>query len=140
MIKKPLGFSCWDQLKKLFSEQKSTKKHTQISFQIETEEQNKNLLDAYTKSTSEINCTELLEKIKNELETFLSLEINEADSIDGIFDFLKDLSDSVQEEFEELIAGNSNKKHFVRELSRIFVLLLNTKVDTPEKIKRIILP
>ena len=54
------------------------------------------------------------------------------------FDFLKDLSDSVQEEFEELIAGNSNKKHFVRELSRIFVLLLNTKVDTPEKIKRII--
>ena len=108
-------------------------------FEIETEEQNKNLLDAYTKSTSEINCTELLEKI-NELETFLSLEINEADSIDGIFDFLKDLSDSVQEEFEELIAGNSNKKHFVRELSRIFVLLLNTKVDTPEKIKRIILP
>ena len=109
-------------------------------FEIETEEQNKNLLDAYTKSTSEINCTELLEKIKNELDTFLSLEINEADSIDGIFDFLKDLSDSVQEEFEELIAGNSNKKHFVRELSRIFVLLLNTKVDTPEKIKRIILP
>ena len=54
------------------------------------------------------------------------------------FDFLKDLSDSVQEELEELIAGNSNKKHFVRELSRILVLLLNTKVDTPEKIKRII--
>lgn len=39
-------------------------------FEIETEEQNKNLLDAYTKSTSEINCTELLEKIKNELEIF----------------------------------------------------------------------
>ena len=95
-------------------------------------------MDAYTKSTSQVNRTELLEKINSELEIFLSKETNEADSIDGIFDFLKDLSDSVQEEFEELIAGNSDKKCFVRALSRIFVLLLNTKVNTPKKINRII--
>ena len=95
-------------------------------------------MDAYTKSTSQVNRTELSEKINSELEIFLSKETNEADSIDGIFDFLKDLSDSVQEEFEELIAGNSDKKCFVRALSRILVLLLNTKVNTPKKINRII--
>ena len=95
-------------------------------------------MNAYTKSTSEINCEELLEKINSELEIFLSKETNEADSIDGIFYFLKDPSDSLQEEFEELLAGDSVKKRFVRALSRIVVLLLNTKVNTPEKIKRII--
>ena len=107
-------------------------------FEIETEEQIDNLLDAYTTSSSKINRTELLEKINSELEIFLSQETNETDSIDDIFDFLKDLSDVVQEKFEELIAGDSDKKCFVRALSRIFALLLNTKVDTPEKIKRII--
>ena len=107
-------------------------------FEIETEEQIDNLLNTYTKLTIEINCEELLEKINSELEIFLSKETNEADSIDGIFDFLKDPSDSLQEEFEELLAGDSDKKRFVRALSRIVALLLNTKVNTPEKIKRII--
>ena len=36
------------------------------------------------------------------------------------------------------MAGNSDKKGFIKELLRIFALLLNTKVDTAEKIKRII--
>ena len=107
-------------------------------FEIETEEQIDNLLDAYTTSSSKINRTELLEKVNSELEIFLSQETKETDFIDDIFDFLKDLSDVVQEKFEELIAGDSDKKYFVRALSRIFALLLNTKVNTPEKIKRII--
>ena len=55
-----------------------------------------------------------------------------------MFDFLCQLSDSVQEEFDELLAGDSDKKRFVRTLSRIFPLLLNKKVDTAEKIKCII--
>ena len=107
-------------------------------FEIEIEEQIDNLLDAYTTSSSKINRTELLEKVNSELEIFLSQETNETDFIDDIFDFLKDLSDVLQEKFEKLIAGDSDKKCFVRALSRIFALLLNTKVDTPEKIKRII--
>ena len=107
-------------------------------FEIETEEQIDNLLDAYTTSSSKINRTELSEKVNSELEIFLFQETNEADSIDGIFDFLKDLSDAAQEKFEELIAGDSDKKCFVRALSRIFALLLNTKDETPAKIKRII--
>ena len=107
-------------------------------FEIETEEQIDNLLDAYTTSSSKINRTELSEKVNSELEIFLFQETNEADSIDGIFDFLKDLSDAAQEKFEELIPGDSDKKCFLRALSRIFALLLNTKDETPAKIKRII--
>ena len=36
------------------------------------------------------------------------------------------------------MSSDSDKKWFLRVLSRIFPLLLNTKVDTVEKIKRII--
>ena len=96
------------------------------------------MLDAYTNSTSEIDRTELLEKINSELDIFLSKVTNETDSVNGIFAFLKDLSDSVQEEFLERLTGDSDKKSFVRALPRIFALLLNTKVGIPKKIKRII--
>ena len=68
----------------------------------------------------------------------LSAETNVVNEADRIFDLLRDLSDSVQEEFEELVAGDSDKKCFRRALSRIFTLLLNLKVDTAEKVKRIL--
>ena len=48
------------------------------------------------------------------------------------------ISDSVEEEFDELISDDSDKKRFLRALSIIYALLLNTKVDTAEKIKRIL--
>ena len=46
------------------------------------------------------------------------------------------LSVKVQEEFNELIDGNSDKKQFESSLTRIFALLLNTKVETADKIKK----
>ena len=55
---------------------------------------------------------------------------------DGVFDFLSILSEKTEEEFDELLDGNTDKKRFLRALTRIFVLLLNTKVNTPEKIKK----
>ena len=48
------------------------------------------------------------------------------------------LSVKVQEEFNELIDGNSDKKQFESLLTRIFALLLNTKVETADKIKKIL--
>ena len=60
------------------------------------------------------------------------------DGTDEIFYFLLTISDSVQKEFDQLVGGDSDKKRFVKALSRIFALLLNTKVDTAKKIKRII--
>ena len=48
------------------------------------------------------------------------------------------LNVKVQEEFNELIDGESDKKQFESSLTRIFVLLLNTKVETADKIKKIL--
>ena len=52
----------------------------------------------------------LLEEINKELEAFLSKENNDTNSTDGIFDFLSQISDSVQETFDEILSGNSDKK------------------------------
>ena len=101
-------------------------------------EQIENLFDDCIDNRDKTAGAELLEKINKELEVFLSTETNEAGKTDWIFDLLRDLSNSVQEEFEELVAGSSDKKRFIRALSRIFALLLNTKVDTTKKIKRIL--
>ena len=60
------------------------------------------------------------------------------DAKDGIFDFLSTISDSVLEKSDKLVNDDSDKKLFVKMLSRMFALLLNTKVNIAEKIKQII--
>ena len=55
-------------------------------FEIETEGQINNLLNAYTKSTSEINHTEILEK-SSELEIFLSQETKDYSKKKTIYPF-----------------------------------------------------
>ena len=80
--------------------------------------------------------TLIFEEITRELEAYLARERNDADSTDGVLDFLTSLSNQVQDEFEELLDGDTDKKCFLRALSKIFALLLNTKVDTAEKIKK----
>ena len=82
----------------------------------------------------------LFEEINRELEAFLTKESNDKDATHGFLNLLSTISDSVQEEFEELVGCNSDRKRFVRALSKIFTLLLNMKVDTAEKIKRIKVP
>ena len=80
----------------------------------------------------------LFEEINKDLEALLTKENEDKDTTDGVLDLLSSISDSAQEEFEELIGPDGNKKRFLSGLSKIFALLLNTKVDTDEKIKRII--
>ena len=86
----------------------------------------------------ETNNVQILEEINRELEAYLARECNDQDLKDGVFDLLSSISDSVQEEFDELISGDSNKKHFLQALSRISALFLNTKIKKTEKIKRIL--
>ena len=98
-----------------------------------------NLFDfQQSQAGAETNNALIFEEITRELEAYLATESGDQDSTDGIFDLLSSISDSVQEEFVELISGDSNKKHFLQALSRMFVLLINTKVVTAEKIKRIL--
>ena len=75
----------------------------------------------------------IFEEITRELEAHLARESDDANSTESVFDFLTSLADQVQEEFEKLLDGESDKKRFLRALSKIFTLLLNTKVDTAKK-------
>ena len=61
-------------------------------------------------------------------------QIDDVDSTNGVFDFLEDLYDKFQEELQELIGEDSEKKTFIKVLTRIFGVLLNTKVNSLDKI------
>ena len=67
---------------------------------FETEEQIDNLLDAYTKADTDQQVSLLEEIINKELEAFLSRESNDNDATNGVFDFLRYLSDLVHEELD----------------------------------------
>ena len=79
--------------------------------------------------------TRIFEEIHKEIAEYLTGEIDTG-STDGVFDFLENLTNCLQEDFDELIGEDNDKKRFVKALTRIFELLLNTKVDTTDKIKR----
>ena len=83
-----------------------------------------------------IDSTLIFEEIRKELKEYLLEQSVNSDSTDSVFDFLAMLSDRIQEEFDKLFEGDSNKKRFLRALKRIFAVLLNTKVDMPDKIKK----
>ena len=85
----------------------------------------------------ETNIALVFEEVTRELEAYLVRESSDQDSTDGVSDHFSSIFDAVQEEFE-LISGDDDKKRFLQALSRIFALLLNTKVDTAEKIKIIL--
>ena len=72
------------------------------------------------------------------MEEYLLDESDDTDSTYGILDFTAELSNKIQKEFDKFTNGDSDKKRFLKALTRIFALLLNTKIDTPEKIKKIL--
>lgn len=81
---------------------------------------------------------QLFEKIRKEIEEHLLDQSEDTDSTDGVFDFLSEFSDKIQSEFANLIDRDSDKKPFLRALTKTFTLLLNTKADTAEKINEIL--
>ena len=83
-----------------------------------------------------LEIAELFEEITRAISEHVTFENEIRDSTDGIFDVPGEIVDSVHEDFEELVGITSDKKHFMRALTKIFTLLLNTKVDTVEKIKK----
>ena len=46
------------------------------------------------------------------------------------------MTNKLQEDYDELIGNNTDKKRFIKSLNRVFALFLNTKVDTVDKIKK----
>ena len=85
-----------------------------------------------------VDATRIFDEIHKEIRDYLIGEGNDADSTDSVFDFLENLTNRLQDDFHELIGEDTDKERFVKALTRIFALLLNTKVDTADKIKRIL--
>ena len=84
-----------------------------------------------------VNATQIFEEIHKEIGEYLTEEID-TDLTDGVFDFLENLTNHLQEGFDELIGEENDKKRLVKALTRICALLLNTKVNTTDKMKRIL--
>ena len=84
-----------------------------------------------------VDATLIFEEINKELEEYLLGKSIDTDSTDGVFEFLESLTKSMQKDFDEIIGQDSVKKRLIRALTRVFALLLNTKVDTVDKIKKI---
>ena len=84
-----------------------------------------------------VDATLIFEEIHKEIREYLTEE-TDTDSKDGVFDLLENLTNRLHEDFDELIGQDTDKKRFVKALTQIFALLLNTKVDTTDKIKRIL--
>ena len=78
----------------------------------------------------------LLAKITNEIKPLIREENGKSDATDSATDVLSDLAESLQKDFEELIEADSDKKIFMKVLSKIFELLLNANVNTIAKSKR----
>ena len=84
----------------------------------------------------EIDTPFLFEEIEKELKTYLLQQKVKGDSADGAFDFIDNLTKRIQEDFNKIVRENSDKKSFIKSLARACTLLLNTKVDTVDKIKK----
>ena len=80
----------------------------------------------------------ILEETASNLEKYLKEENDDTDATDGILDVITGLSKTVTGEFKDLLEGDDDKKCFLKLLSKIFALLLNTKVGTADEIKKII--
>ena len=78
-----------------------------------------------------VDATCIFEENHKEIGDYLTGQGHDTDSTDGVFDFLENLID-------KLIGEDTDKKRFVKALTRIFALLLNTKVDTADETKRIL--
>ena len=74
----------------------------------------------------------ILEEISRELEEFLLRENDNANSTDGVFVILVEISNQAQDEPDELLGEDTNKIRFFKSLSKIFALFLNTKLNTSE--------
>ena len=77
--------------------------------------------------------TLIFEEFRREVEEYLLDGSDDTDSTDRILDFIAELSDKIQKKFDEFTNGDSDRKCFLKTLTRIFTLLLYTKVDTPKK-------
>ena len=87
------------------------------------------------KNELEINSLSLFQEIEKELSESLLEEKGEGDSTDRAFTFIENLTNELQTELDETVGDDGEKRQLIRSLIRVFVILLNTKVDSVNKVK-----
>ena len=75
--------------------------------------------------------------ILHALTEHLKNEQKDLDNKDRFLDTIHKIAESAQEEFEELISVDSDKKTFFRNLGKLFTVLLNTRLNAAKKPKRL---
>lgn len=86
----------------------------------------------------ESSLAKILGKITAVMAAFVRSKNNDNNAKDRIFDIFGEISESIQEDFKEVVGISNDKKAFVRTLAKIFLLLLNTNVNTNGRIRKII--
>lgn len=77
-------------------------------------------------------------KLKKKLSEKLFNNETSEDSTDGPLNFIENLVNNLQGEFEETLGENADRKLFVRSLIKVFTILLSVKADSAKKIKQIV--
>ena len=80
--------------------------------------------------------TYLFEELESELTNIIIVEGSQEET-DGAFNIIRNILDKVKVDFEKLNLSGDLKK-FLHTISKIFTLLLNIKVDTSNKILKIV--
>ena len=78
----------------------------------------------------------LFEELESELTNIIIVEGSQEET-DGAFDVIRNILDNVKIDFEKLNL-NGDLKKFLHTISKIFTPLLNIKVDTSDKILKIV--
>ena len=80
----------------------------------------------------------IFQEIKQEVSQKLFNTENGDDSTDGPLNFIENLVNNLQTEFDKTLGENVDKRPFVRSLTKIFRILVSVKADSAEKIKQMI--
>ena len=89
------------------------------------------------KNKMEINSLSLFQEIERQLSETLLEEKSEGDLTAEVFSFIENLTNKLQTELDETIREDSEKRQFIRSLTKIFAILLNIRVETVDKIIKI---
>lgn len=75
----------------------------------------------------------LFQEIEQKLKEYLLEQQVEGGLTYRFLQFLDNLTNRLQEDFDEIIGEDNYKKSFMKSWTRIFALLLKTKIDTSIK-------
>ena len=99
-------------------------------FDIEWRSQDKN-------NEIELDLNFSFQQIEQDFTELLLEPKSGEDVTDGTFTFIENLTENLQVEFHESVGqSDSDKRQFIKSFTKTFAILLNTRVDSIDKIKK----